>query len=101
MNINLHIERLILEGLLVSPNQRSILQAYAERELTRLMIQSGVSQQLQLGGSIHSVRGGNIELDHNADTELIARQIAGAVHLRIAEPPTMESRSTSSRHSQF
>jgi len=35
MNINLHIERLVLDGVNIAPRQRHLLQASGETELTR------------------------------------------------------------------
>jgi hypothetical protein len=37
MNISVHIERLVLDGLFVSHGQRPLLQAAVEAELTRLL----------------------------------------------------------------
>ena len=41
MNINLHIERLILDGLPIEPRQRAQVQAAVEAELARLLRPAG------------------------------------------------------------
>jgi hypothetical protein len=52
MNINLQIERLILEGIDFSPRQRRQLQAVVESELSRLFTEKGIPPNWQKGGNI-------------------------------------------------
>ncbi len=42
MNINLHIERLVLDGITLSPGESPLLKAAVEAELTRLLMSGGV-----------------------------------------------------------
>jgi len=56
MNIELHIERLILDGLPIERSQGPHLQAAVEAELTRLLIENGLAAYLQTGGALPGVR---------------------------------------------
>lgn len=42
MNINIDIEKLIFEGMAISPNQRRMLRAAVEAKLGRLMASGGI-----------------------------------------------------------
>lgn len=91
MNVRLHIERLVLDGILVAPDQRPHLQAAIEQELTRLLSTggsegagAGINAEFQNGGSFYSVRAGQINILPDSGPAEIGRQIAGAVHGGIA-----------------
>lgn len=62
MNINLHIERLVLDGISLPPGDRPLLQAAMEAELTRLLASSGLSDELHSGGALYGVRTAGIQL---------------------------------------
>jgi len=47
MNINLHIERLVLDGVNIAPGQHHVPQTSVETELTRLLAEGGVSPPSQ------------------------------------------------------
>jgi len=80
MNINLHIERLVLDGVDIRPNQRHVLRAAVESELARLMDRGGVAGDITGGGAVPSIAGPSIQLQReNAPGEL-GRQIAGSVY---------------------
>ncbi len=80
MNINLHIERLVLDGVAVAPGERPRLQAAVETELARLLAEGGLSEELRGGGAVPSVRAGGIRLTGQGDAAGLGRQIAGAVY---------------------
>lgn len=80
MNINVHIERLILDGLPVAHRERPMLQAAVEAELARLLTSEGLAPHLLTGGAIPRLRGGNIQLTSEGDTGQLGRQIAWAVY---------------------
>lgn len=91
MNVRLHIERLVLEGISVAPDQRSLLQSAIEQELTRLLSAGGsegtgvgINAELQNGGSLYSVRANQIDISSDSGPTEIGRQIAGAVYGGIA-----------------
>ncbi len=62
MNINLHIERLILDGLPMTRSQGVLVQAAVEAELGHLLTTEGLSPGLRAGGAIPSLRGTSIQL---------------------------------------
>ena len=80
MNINLHIERLILDGLPIEGVDGGSLRIAIEGELTRLLTQSGGTPSLQTGTSLPSVRGDSIQLVAQSSPAQLGRQIAGSVH---------------------
>jgi hypothetical protein len=60
MNIELHIERLVLDGVSLSRVQAQQMQGVLEVELTRLLSESGLAPQLLQGGAFPSLRGGDV-----------------------------------------
>lgn len=80
MNVNLHIERLILDGVEVAPNQRHLLRAAVEAELGRLINLGGVGGEIGGGGTVPTVAGRSIQLQGNNGPGELGRQIAGAVY---------------------
>ncbi len=80
MNINLHIERLILDGVDIGPNQRHLLHASVQSELCRLLTEGGVAPQLTAGGAQPLVTSPAIQLGSGHGPTELGRQIAGAVY---------------------
>jgi hypothetical protein len=80
MNVNLHIERLILDGLPIEGRDGRSLQLAIEGELTRLLTQSGGTPSLQPGTALPSVRADSIQLPAQSSPAELGRQIAGSVH---------------------
>lgn len=76
MNINLHIERLILDGIDFGPSQRQQLRAAVEGELVRLL-GAGTLAHMR-GAAVPSISSPAIELRNNP-TEF-GKQIAGSVY---------------------
>jgi hypothetical protein len=79
MSINVHIERLILDGLSVSDAQSPIIGAAVERELARLLATGGLERSLQDGGAWASVPVSNIQLTAGKPAHL-GQQIAAALY---------------------
>jgi hypothetical protein len=80
MDVNLHIERLILDGLSIPPVQQELLQAAVEAELARLLGSEGLAPQLLGGGALARVPGGSIQLAGDGDATRLGQQIAQAVY---------------------
>lgn len=80
MDINLHIERLVLDDISLSPGERPLLQAVVEAELTRLLASGGLSDALQSGGALYNVRATGIQLADGGSPAQLGEQIAGAVY---------------------
>jgi hypothetical protein len=77
MNIHVHIERLILEGLPVTSSQGVLVQAAVERELTRLLTAGMLTVT---GGALPSVQGGDVRLSPQASPRQLGQQIGRAIH---------------------
>lgn len=78
MNVNLHIERLILDGITLSPRERTLLGASLEAELTRLITVGGLSPAFPTEGAVPSVPAGGVQMNHNPVR--LGQQIAQAVY---------------------
>ncbi len=80
MHINLHIERLVLDGIPLGPGERPLLQAAVETELTRLLISGGLSDALQSSGALYNVRAAGIQPANDGSPTRLGERIAGAVY---------------------
>jgi hypothetical protein len=80
MNINLHIERLILDGLNIDHGQGAQVKAAVEAELGRLLREGGMSPDLNSGGAFPSVKAGSITMGKEGNPSLVGQQIAKAVY---------------------
>ena len=80
MKINVHIERLVLDGKLpVTGAQRPQIQAAVQAELGRLLA-GGLSQELHGGTVVPRIQGGAISLRKDSSPAKFGTQIATAVH---------------------
>ena len=80
MNINLHIERLILDGLSLERSQGPRVQATVEAELARLLMANGLGDQFQSGGAVPSVHAAGIQLENGSSSIEVGQQIAQSVY---------------------
>ncbi|MET0357338.1 MAG: hypothetical protein ABW044_11195 [Cellvibrio sp.] len=85
MNINLHIERLVLDGLAITPNQRQLLQASVEAELTRLLSEGGLHSQLNEGLSVPRLNAPQINIHSGMSSANLGQQIAASVYQNIGQ----------------
>ncbi|SRR6266571_5799447 len=83
MNITVHIERLILDGLPVSSRDAPVVQAAVQAELLLLLSQGGIAPSLRGGADLHYLCVDCLSLRHDARPVAIGRQIASAVHRSI------------------
>ncbi|MDO9236680.1 MAG: hypothetical protein Q7U28_11715 [Aquabacterium sp.] len=79
MNINLHIERLVLDGVNIAPGQRHLLRASVETELTRLLTDGGLAPGLVQGVALPRLSASAMQLTGNNPAQL-GRQIAQSVY---------------------
>lgn len=80
MKINLHIERLVLEGLPIAHHHGPLVQAAVETELTRLLVAEGVNAHSNFtSGATPRVAAPSIQV-LNEDPVETGEQIARAVH---------------------
>jgi hypothetical protein len=80
MNINVNIERLVLEGVSVPPSQRPLLQAAVEAELARLLTAEGLGSGLRSGGAVPRVPAGTIQLSSEGNPTQLGQQITRTVY---------------------
>ncbi len=79
-NIQIYIDRLILDGISVPHVQRPILQAAVEAELGRLLAEGGVGEEWRSGGAVSSLSTPAIQLSADASPTQWGHQIAYAVY---------------------
>jgi hypothetical protein len=80
VNVNLHIDRLILDGIDLDPSQRPALQAAVEAELGRLLTEGGIGANLAGGGAVPSVKAGGFEMGGEGSPSQLGQQIARSVY---------------------
>jgi hypothetical protein len=80
MDVNLHIERLVLDGITLSVRERAVLGTAVTTELTRLITESGLPSNIPTGGIVPSIPAGSIQLGHDNSPALLGQQIAQAVY---------------------
>mgnify|MGYP001615009681 FL=1 len=83
MNINVNIERLILDGLHIQPGQGDLVKAAIEAELSRLLTNGGIADSLQSGGAFPSVHTNSIQVTELSNPTQLGGQIAQAVYREI------------------
>jgi len=80
VNINLHIERLVLDGVNITSDQHRSLQASATTELTRmLMMEGGLSPVFSKGATLLRISTESIQLTGNNPAQL-GQKIAQSVY---------------------
>ncbi len=83
MTINVVIERLVLEGLPITPGQAPILGEALRTELARLLSEGGLPARIAGGGVVPRLNGGTWAPRQDARADAIgaqlARPIAGAL----------------------
>ena len=80
MNLNVHIERLVLDGVDLGGGQPHLLQAAIQTELLRLLSQGGLAPALSGGAALARVVGPAMNVRTGGGTADVGRQIAGAVY---------------------
>ncbi len=95
MNINLHIERLVLDGINLAPNQRHLLQASVEAELTRLLSEGGLNTQLNESLSTPHLQAPQISINPAMSSAHLGQQIAASVYQNIGNEGTHTTRKES------
>ena len=85
MNINLHIERLVVDGLDIEPGQRHRLQPAIEAELRRLFSQGQLRPELMGGVAVPRIDVAPIRTSPAAGPADLGRQIAGSIHGGVAK----------------
>ncbi|MEA2223721.1 MAG: hypothetical protein QOH83_2097 [Solirubrobacteraceae bacterium] len=77
--VELHIERLVLDGVSLGPGGERALLGALEARLTQLVAASAAGQPIE-GGSLARVRATPMTLAGGADAASLGRGLADAVH---------------------
>jgi hypothetical protein len=80
MNINLHIERLVLDGLDIGPGQADRVKAATEAELSRLLSEGGLASSFQVTSAVPNVRADPIQVSSDTKPASLGRRISRAVY---------------------
>ena len=80
MDINLHIERVVLDGVGLAPGQRHLLQASLETELARLLTDGGLASGLAQGAAVPQMSTSSSELTGGTNPTQLGQQIAQSVY---------------------
>ncbi len=80
MKINLHIERLILDGVPIAHHEGSIVKLAVEAELTRLLAAKGLNTDFLSGGAVPWVKAGSMQLTGDNHPRDWGQRIARAVY---------------------
>ena len=80
MNINLHIERLVLDGIPLALGERPLLRAAVEEHLARLLAHGCLDNTMQSGGALYNVKAPSIQLANQGGLDGLGEQIAKAVY---------------------
>ncbi len=86
MKIEVHIERLVLEGLPVSARDRARVHAAVAAELSRLIRAQGIATALRTGGAAPSVRADDLRVERQTSPRRLGTQIARAVYGGLGRP---------------
>lgn len=79
MKINLHIKRLVLEGISLNGHQQNDLKAVIETELTRQLVSQGDTFGFQTTHSRQTVSSESISIGNTHKPERLGQQIGNAV----------------------
>ena len=80
MNIRVHIERLILDGLNVSAGDGPRVQAAVEAELARMVSTGGLAPELLAGASLTALPAVSVSLAREQNATVLGEQVAHSVY---------------------
>jgi hypothetical protein len=80
MNVVVHIDRLVLDGVALEPGQQHLLQAAVQAELARLLAAGALAPELAAGMAVPRVAGAPLALPAGAQSAAAGRSIAASVY---------------------
>lgn len=80
MNINLHIERLVLDDVGIQPHQKNELKEAVASSLRQQFVNQSIGSKSQLEINQSSVSGGSISVANSPSIESLGRQVGNAVY---------------------
>jgi len=87
VNIELHIERLVLAGIDTAPGRGEQLREAVSAELTRLLRDGGLADAVARGGAVPRLRAPSAQLSASGPDHL-GPQLASAIYGAIGMTPT-------------
>ncbi len=84
MNVHLHIDHLVLDGLPVEAGQGELVQAAVQVELTRLLTDAVLAPGLHTGGARPLMPSEDIHLTGNDTPTTLGQQIGRVIHRGIS-----------------
>jgi hypothetical protein len=85
MNVNLHIERIILKGIDLPAHHYALFQQAVQAELSRLFAEGGLQPRLLGGGALRETPGADVTVSAKPDPTDFGRQVARAVYGGISQ----------------
>jgi hypothetical protein len=80
MNITIHIDRLVLDGLPLERSAGSMVQAGLEKELARLLVEQGLQSGWKQGGAVAALSAPSIALGTSAKPLEMGEAVGQAIH---------------------
>jgi hypothetical protein len=80
VNVNVYIERLVLDGVNIRPGQGALVKTAVEAELSRLLTNGGLATGLEAGGALSSVRANSFQISEDSNPSQLGKQIARSVY---------------------
>jgi hypothetical protein len=84
-SVSVNIDRLVLSGIDLPPEQRGAFREALAAELSRLLAEGGLERGLAAGGAFYAAQGVDIRLADGAGTAALAAQVARSVYGGIGE----------------
>ncbi len=80
MNIHLHIEKIVMDGLSLGPLDHHQVKAAVEAELGALLVSQGLGEKLQNSGEISYMSGNRIEQQASQSPRTFGQHIAQSIY---------------------
>lgn len=80
MKINLHIDRLVLDGVNLKPGQQHLVQASLEAELSHLLTERGLASGFARNLAVPRVTASGIQLSDDNNPMQLGQRIAQSVY---------------------
>jgi hypothetical protein len=80
MNINLHIERLILDDVGIKSHQKNEIKAAVEAALKQQLVNQGIDSTMKSSNNCQLIKGDSISIENISKPTSIGQQIGNAVY---------------------
>jgi hypothetical protein len=87
MNLNVHIDRLVVDDGLFSPEETGSLRAAAQAELAALLATDGLAPEFLSGGMLSGLLGGTLDLSRRTGPAAAGQHLARAVFAGLGRRP--------------